>query len=66
MPTGQNRLAFHSKLPLVISIMLNYQSLNPSRVLIIKLCSPTTTTTTTTGNGIQQLDDGLLMEFTNQ
>jgi hypothetical protein len=36
-------------------------SLNPIRVLIIEIVF-----TTTTGNGIHQLDEGLLMEFTNK
>ena len=42
--------------------MLNYHPLNPSRVLIIEIVL----TYYSTGNGIQQLDDGLLMEFTSQ
>ena len=40
--------------------MLNYHSLNPIHVLIIEIVF-----TTTTDNGIQPLDDSLLMEFTN-
>ena len=42
--------------------MLNYSnSLNPSRVLIIEILF-----TTKTGNGIQQLDDGLLSNGIHQ